>query len=442
MIANGTKTSRSAGRGRRRPCRRASTVLRAAKALCLLLTAGAALAAVGDLDPSFNQTGRLTTSFVGAGVRALDAAVQQDGTIVLAVQHQAVELSFALMRLAPDGAPLPTISGGGLIFPGGVGGPPAQARPVAVHEDDKIVLAGSGSFGGTSRLVVARLNADGTADSSFAGDGGVGVSFGPGSTSSANAVAIQRDGRIIAAGQVSVAGTSDFALARFNPDGSPDLTFGGDGTVNTDFGGDAVCLAVSVQKDGKIVAAGTENEDNFAIARYAQDGTLDSSFGAGTGRVITDFGGEDSCEGLAIQKDGKIVAVGSSNANVGFEVAIARYQKNGRLDRTFDRDGRLLSGLGNASGARDVALQTNGRIVVAGFVIGAGVGTDFLVARYQQNGRLDRSFGDGGVVTTDFGGSDSATGVAIQRDGRILAAGGHSTTASGAEVAVARYLAR
>src|SRR6266536_6168109 len=151
-------------------------------------------------------------------------------------------------------------------------------------------------------------------------------------------------------------------------------------------------------------------------AAVAGPGALDPSFGTG-GQVTTDFGGFDSAQAVAVQSDGKILAAGSSG---GGDFALARYNADGTLDSTFGSGGKLTTDFGGFDVALGVALQADGKIVAVG---GGGSGSDFALARYNADGSLDASFGSGGMVTTDFGGFEAATAVAIQGDGKIVVTG-------------------
>lgn len=406
-----------------------------------------ALATPGDLDPNFNGTGTRVIEFnmlpaVQAGANGM--ALQADGKIVLAIYHEVLDSSsFAVMRLNPDGSPDPGFAGGLVVRQ--FGGGPAEALAVAVQQDGKIVAGGFVEFNGESKMVVVRFNPDGTPDADFGGDfsfDGLAVAdFGPMNESGALAVALQKDGRIVAAGVAREGGELNFALARFASSGRLDPGFSADGKVVTDFGDNEFARAVAVQKDGRLVAAGTSNED-FAVARYLSNGGLDRSFGAG-GKVVTDFGGVDrtldQANALALQPDGRILVAGGTRGAGNLNLALARYQKNGRLDRSFDRDGRVTSDLTVVSLAFGVALQQGGRFLVGG--VGASNNDlDFLVARYQKNGRLDPSFGNGGFVTTDLGGDEIGNALALQQDGKALLAGARNQ--AGTQIALARYLAR
>jgi len=259
-------------------------------------------------------------------------------------------------------------------------------------------------------IALARYNPDGSLDPTF-GTGGIVISHSA-SFDSFSAVAVQPNGRIVAAGTSG----DDFALLRYNPDGSPDPTFGVGGKVVTDLGSATVdsWSAMALLPDGKIVVAGRSGGD-FALARYNHDGSLDSSFGSG-GKLTTDFGGGDAAAAMALQPDGKIVLAGGSS----FRVALARYNPNGGLDATFGMGGMVISDFGGGESAAAIGLQHDGKIVVAGGPRSA----TFVVARYNPDGRLDLPFGIGGMVATDFGGGTSqATALALQADGKIVVAG-------------------
>ena len=248
------------------------------------------------------------------------------------------------------------------------------------------------------------------------------------------AVAIQSDGKVVAAGYAPVT-SGDFSVARYNTDGSLDTTFNGTGKVTTDFfGGLDGARAVAIQSDGKIVVGGFANNGataGFALARYNSDGSLDTSFN-GNGKVFTDFGVTSVSSGLAIQSDGKIVAAGYVAQSGGLDdFAVARYNPNGSLDTSFSGDGKVTFDFGSDDFANAVAIQADGKIVVAGYT-GQGIATDFALARLTTGGALDTGFSGDGKLTTDyFGLADYATGVAIQTNGKIVAAGYVDTASTG-----------
>jgi uncharacterized delta-60 repeat protein len=258
-------------------------------------------------------------------------------------------------------------------------------------------------------------------------------------------VAIQGDGKIVAAGTTSLAGGAnvDFAVARYATDGTPDNSFSGDGRETIDFGGrDDNGAAVKVQPDGKILVAGSSGGVgaagfDFALIRLNPNATLDGSF-SGDGRQLTDFGGvQDAVGGMELQPNGKVVLSGSSDITPSSGFALARYNANGTPDGSFSSDGRQAVDFGGGAGPA-VAVQGDGRIVVAG----RSDPGNFALARFNVNGALDGSFSGDGKQATDFNRrADEALAVALQSDGKIVAAGYTAVdlTGAGGDFAVARY---
>jgi len=319
------------------------------------------------------------------------------------------------------------------------------AHGVVVQPDGKIVAAGMTTSNQGTEFALARYNSDGTLDRIFGSGGTVTTNF-FGATDVAFAVALQTDGKIVAAG-VTHDGLNTIALARYNSDGTLDAGFGTGGKVTDNFAGvGAVAFAVAAQPDGKVVVAGWANiagGADFALVRYNSNGTLDASFGT-SGKVTTKFPDSQgsslaSVFSVAVQPDGKIVAAGDARINGGYDFVLARYNSNGTLDASFGTGGRVITDFaGSDDGAEAVALQPDGKIVAAGFARSV----DFGLARYNSNGTLDASFGTGGRVTTDFAGlNDAAYGVAVQEDGKIVAAGyaGTSLAFGHLDFGLARY---
>jgi uncharacterized delta-60 repeat protein len=411
-------------------------------ALALVIwTASPATAAPGDLDPTFDGDGRVTTDFANNTDDAFAVAIQANGKIVAAGRSDVTngDPRFALARYHPNGTLDTTFGGDGRVttdFGAGFD----SARAVAIQGDGKIVAAGFANVTGFFDFALARYNTDGSLDSTFDGDGMVTTDF-AGNHDNSFAVAIQGDGKIVAAGSATVTGRPDFALARYNTDGSLDSTFDGDGKVTTDFdGGFDGADAVAIQGDGKIVAAGSAQvlfDTDFGLARYNADGTLDTTFD-GDGKVTTDIAGDrDDAFAMAIQGDGKIVAAGGANVFGPFDFALARYNTDGSLDSTFDSDGKLTTDFdGSDDDAFGVVIQRDGKIVAAGRASFTQV---FALVRYNANGSLDTGFSEDGKVVTDFfGGSDQAHALAMQRDGKFVAAGCANCFAA-SDFALARY---
>ena len=318
---------------------------------------------------------------------------------------------------AAPGALDPTFGNGGRVI-GDFFDPLNVALGMAIQADGKIVVVGEGANSNTWDFAVVRYNTDGSLDTSF---GGTGIVLTPVGNSHdlATSVAIQADGKIVVAGGTG----SSLAVVRYNPNGTLDTSFNGTGKVITSASSGAGDLAI--QSDGKIVVAGGN-----ALIRYNTNGSLDTSFN-GTGIVITQSSGIASS--VAIQSDGKIVAAGGSQNSF----AVVRYNTDGLLDTSFNGTGIVTTPVGNSgSGAEELAIQPDGKIVAAGYAVGANL--DFAFVRYNPNGSLDTTFGGTGKVVTPVGDSvDYANSLAIQADGKIVAAG-YSSNNSGSDFAVAR----
>ncbi|MEU2827523.1 delta-60 repeat domain-containing protein [Streptomyces lavendulae] len=202
--------------------------------------------------------------------------------------------------------------------------------------------------------------------------------------------------------------------------GDLDPSFGPDGRVTTVFPGYAEGHDVARQADGKLVVTGL-SQDGFALARYNTDGTLDTTF-SGDGMVTADFGGTEFGNAVAVQPDGKVVAAGDGGAGI----ALLRYNADGSPGTGFGTGGRRSVGFpGDGVGASVLALQPNGKIVIAGQTDdpNSSEANDFGVARFNTNGTVDTGFGGDGFVVTGFGDFDAARGVLVQPDGKIVAAG-------------------
>lgn len=322
-----------------------------------------------------------------------------------------------------------------------------------IQPDGKTLVIGSSTdlANGNSEFAIARLNVDGTPDTTFSEDGQVLIPFNllgsDGGEDVANCVALQPDGKIIVGGyaQSSFNGDYDFAVARLNYDGSLDTTFGGDGKAIVDFhlgaSSDDRATGVAVASDGKIVLGGTaqrsfSGDTDFALARLTSHGELDAAFsGDGLKTIAFNLGGarQDAASSIAVQPNGAIVVAGSAerNRSGNYDFAIARVTAKGDMDKSFAGTGKrtIAFDLGGArdDGATSVALQgTN--IVLGGFAQTDIDGNfDFAAVRLKSNGNLDKSFSKDGrqTVAFDLGGpgDDEVFAIAPQADGRLLLAG-------------------
>jgi uncharacterized delta-60 repeat protein len=330
-----------------------------------------------------------------------------------------------------------------------------EASSVAIDAQGRIVVAGTDRQGDND-FAVARYNDNGTPDTNFGPDhnGKVTVDFTPGANDDdlGTAVAIDAQGRIVLAGTSNSGGTDDFALARLNSDGSRDATFGTraapeQGEVTTPIGsGDDFANGVAIDSQDRIVAAGESNGGgtagfDFALVRYTPGGALDTSFN-GNGKVTTPFGtSSDEADAVTVDPQGRIVAAGRAGFGFASDFALVRYTPGGVLDTSFNGSGKVTTPIGaNSDIARAVAIDPQGRVVVAGEGFEGLNDFDFALARYTAAGTLDPSFNGSGKATTDFGtGSDGAHAVAIDPAGRIVAAGS-SNHGSNIDFALARYI--
>jgi len=364
----------------------------------------------GSLDKSFNGTGKVITAVGDGDCKGEGLALQSDGKIVVAGYSfnpsGKDRAEFTVLRYNPDGTLDSGFGESGKVTTG-IGGNSDSANSVALQEDGKIVVAGYTFAPGNNDFAVARYNANGSLDTSFNGTGKATADFSK--LDYGRSVAVQREGKIVVAGDAEHGDGRTFAVARFNANGTPDMSFNKTGKVITDFGGgNAEARGVAVQSDGKIVVAGfasTDGTEKFALVRYNLDGTLDTSFG-GTGKVLTLVGMSGSnATAMALQGDGKIVVVGYAVNNSGSDrdFALIRYNADGSLDTRFNGSGKVTTAVSDHDGhCEAVALEKDGKIVAAGWV-SSGDNSDFAVVRFGADGKLDTSFNAAGSVLTAVG---------------------------------------
>ncbi|VAW36680.1 hypothetical protein MNBD_DELTA04-1423 [hydrothermal vent metagenome] len=307
-----------------------------------------------------------------------------------------------------------------------------QAHAVVVQPDGKIVVGGSSSNSADLDFAVIRYNPDGILDSSFNSDGMVTTAVGRGDDE-ISALAVQDDGRILAAGY-SVNGTArDFALVRYNVDGSLDADFGREGMVVTPVGnGDDEITSMAVDRQGRIVVAGYTTGTlgrAVAVGRYLADGSPDVSFGD-QGITLTGIGKDALARSMVLDPKGRIIVAGSYTDDSGQPgVVLLRYLSSGVLDTTFGTDGVAVSADERPGEGFGVRLQDDGAILVAGSVGDKG-SRDTALFRFTADGRPDLSFAENGVLVSSVSpGDDMALAVAVQND--TISVSGFSTTTDG-----------
>jgi len=407
----------------------------------ILFVCGSIYTQDGSLDTSFGTNGIVMTDLGGTSDQAFGMAVQPDNKIVVVgSSNVGGTTDFAVVRYNTNGSLDNTFGTNGVVITN-LGGTD-RARSVIIQLDGKIIAIGSTSSGFTSSFALVRYKSDGSLDTSFGTNGVVTTSIG--ASSSASSGVLLADGKIIAAGSGGALFSSDFALVRYKSDGSLDTSFGTGGIVTTNIGSTTDTIQeVVIQPDGKILAGGTTIDAftarDFAVARYNTDGSLDNSFGTG-GIVITSFGPSLEAElSLALQRNGKIVAAGFANPSGTFDVAIARYNSNGSLDNTFGTNGLVLTDIGTNDRANQVIIGTDGKIITFGWSNVNG-DFDFALLRYNTDGTLDDTFGTDGIVITNMGGTnDLGYDAIIQADGKIITCG-YSNASGANDFALARYI--
>jgi uncharacterized delta-60 repeat protein len=349
---------------------------------------------------------------------------------------------FALARYNPDGSLDPTFGSSGKVTTDFKDNGFDLLYALVLQPDGKLVGGGrttpvGGSEGGNFDFALARYNPDGSLDPTFGNDGKVTTDFAM-QDDAVRALAIQPDGKILAAGRARVNDSTDFALVRYNPDGSLDATFGTAGKVTTSFGRSFERgLAMVLQPDGKIIVAGSVYlyepnvvSPDFGLARYHADGSLDVGFGTG-GKVTTDFGGFDQIRALLLQPDGKILAAGAAGTHSGdLNFGLARYHADGSLDHTFGNQGKISSDFGGLERVYALLLQADGKILAGGVSTDRGREVSAL-ARYHPDGSLDLSFGVDGKTISDFGTNSQIRALLLHPGiGRLFAGGIVSTDLS------------
>ena len=399
----------------------------------------------GALDLSFNSVGTVTTSFGSAYDNGRSLAIQSDGKIVVAGNtDNGSNYDFAVVRYNSDGT-LDTSFGTGGKVTTSVGNFSDDAYGVALQSDGKIVVAGVTSNGNSNDVAVVRYNNDGTLDTGFGTGGKVVTAINTNDDDTAFGIAIQSDGKIVVAGMARLNGSSggnyDFLIIRYNTNGTLDASFDTDGIVTTDFSSayDAG-NSIAIQSDGKIVVGGYSGTNrDFALARYNTNGSLDTGFGTG-GKTTTAIGSSnDVGKSVVIQSDGKIVLGGYARIGITDDFALIRYNNNGSIDNSFGSGGKVTTAIGTGTDwGNSVVIQPDGKILLAGF---AAIGfNNIAIVRYNIDGSIDNTFDSDGKVTTPIGPSGTTgSSIALQSDGKIVVAGSSYPSGSNADFVVVRY---
>ena len=390
-----------------------------------MLPAAAAASPAGTLDRSVDGDGKrlLTDPYVASKV-----LVQKDRKILVVGSGNGQANDFVVVRLNRDGSRDAAWGDDGkaIVDFGGL----EHGNAAALQRDGKLVVAGrSDSQDGSNAMAVARFDKRGELDPTFDpggpdGDGKKLLAGPPGASQyDAAAVLVQRDGRIVLTGQ-GYGDNYDIAVTRLTSSGAVDGTEWDRGA----FDGQALAFGGALTPGGKVVVAGTLHPESgpseIALARFGGDGKLDTSFG-GAGKVTFASGGSEEVTGVAVQPDGRIVVVGTTTA-ARPRLVVTRFGRDGEPDASWDHDGRAFAGFAGGSLGGAIALQPDGKVVAVGLSVD---GLDMAAARFTPTGALDRSFGADGRRTIVGGFVEVAQTVALQRNGRVVLAGQSSAGA-------------
>lgn len=390
--------------------------------VCVLLAAWTSgYASEGDLDPSFGIGGKSSTDITGQSLDDAvgDVALLTDGRILVVGTTSSglpTERDAAVVLFRPDGSVDTTFGQGGRVLIDQGGNELCYA--VALQPDGRILLGGYRTplAGGTPESLVLSLNADGTIDATFGNQG----ALQPALPFAVVDLALLSNGAIIIAGTRPSPSGGDFAIACLTSAGILNPAFGQAGVMIVDFGADDYLTQLSVDSSGRILAVGLNTAGGLELCRLLADGSLDPTF-AGVGQRVISLGCFNDVA-AAIEPDGKLV-LGTTIGDVGMsDFLLARLNPDGSMDRDFGNDGVVT---GDLTGTDDyltcVTLQPDGQILAVGW---AGFYPDFLVQCYNPDGSVDQSFGSGGWVHTDFlGDQDRARVAVVQPDGQFVLAG-------------------
>lgn len=382
----------------------------------------------GLLDNSFSGDGK-TTFNTGGDTKATAVLVQPDGKILVAGSGNGIPgngRDFVVARYMPDGTLDAAFGVGGIATKGLTGND--EATCIALQSDGKIVLAGFYTLVTSQYMAVARLNPDGSADTGFGLGGQDFIYFEEEAPyhSAGAGVAIQTDGRIVVCGSSGTTGSAvNSVLARFDPDGSIDTSFGTDGKIVLNVGTvEDRSTAVAIQSDGRIVISGYSGSSSY-VARFLTSGAPDPSFQGGLFSFDFLGGPTDRPNTLLLQEDGRILLAGTSEE----EFAVVRLEYDGYWDNTFGDEGRIrLDFPENGGDCYAIRLQADHKILLGGTYLSGTSPSDMALARLNGDGSVDTSFGVDGWLHYDINGQiDHGAGMALQADGKVILVGDMAT---------------
>lgn len=411
--------------------------------LAAVLTCATLGAQNGIIDPAFGAGGKVTLDFNNKNDFGSSMEVLPDDRILMAGSVTInTGIDIGLARFNPDGSHDNTFGLNGKVSLD-IGGFDDMPADLFVLPDGKFLVAGTITNATDADFGIARFNADGTLDLTF-GTNGITVHSLTPQYDAVTSIGVQSDNKIVLAGKTGqYYPDEDLALARFNPDGSIDPTFGTNGQVVMSIGVQSTkANAIRILPDDKILLTGFTHLEPIVyivlLMKLNADGTPDAGFG--TSGIVTTQVGTYACEGydLAVQPDGKILVGGIQDIDNQYNFILARYNADGTPDNGFGNSGSVISDLGAWDRAHAILVQADQRILLGGYS-GIYPNLDFAVVRYQSNGSPDPTFGTSGIVKTDFSSlSDIIFDMGFQSDGKLVTAG-YSEGSLVYDFAMARY---
>lgn len=399
----------------------------------------------GALDTDFSTDGRLTTDIAALADFGNDMVIQSDGNIVVVgkTTNANGDRDVLLVRYSTSGE-LDTTFGTNGIVTTDIAGGDEEALGVVLQSDGKIVVVGWGTGTSDRDFLVLRYRSNGTLDATFSDDGMVTTDFADitGGSDIARGVALDASGNIVVVG---LAGTNG-AIARYRSSGALDTNFSSDGMAMPAAMSDFYAVVVDDNGKIVLGGLRTiSGDDDLQIYRLTSTGSADTSFNNGAGRILLDVNnGDDLIRKILLQTDGSLVVVGEIDVGNTSRMVVVRYDRDGISDTSFSSDGIVAISFDGytAAGAHGAAIQSDGKIVVVGTVSNnSGATRTFAMARFSSDGSLDTSFGTGGRQTaqTANGNGEYFMAAAIESDGKIVAAGYANEGATSRDVVVMRF---
>lgn len=381
----------------------------------------------GTLDSTFDGDGAVQID-IGGRDQANAVVLQPDGKIVVAgwgYNTTATIGDMFVLRLNPDGSIDTNFGTNGKTFID-FAGFNDYGQALVLQPDGKFLLCGITGTNTWNNSGLARLNADGSLDTGF-GNGGKVITSADPTDDGLNTIALQSDGKIVAAGYYNSASSDQFLVARYLPTGALDTTFDNDGLIKIPLGAGDRAYKALVQPDGKVVVAGVArmptNNEEFAVMRFNSDGSFDNSFST-DGKVTVGVGTiEDAGQDAYLQPDGKLIVSGYTS---GKRFCLVRFLPDGSLDPTFGISGFAVAGIDFfvTASSHAMGILPSGKFVLGGEASSGVAGIDFALASFDQNGNLDQAFGPLGRVTSNvLNQLDSAKSVTVRPDGKIVTVG-------------------